>query len=356
MNKKITILAAAVVIIGGIALWQMNIQVEPVAPITQEEAMPDQPTVDDTSSEDIKTQEETDEQSADETKFTFLTSFTDPLDSSSSTLNRDRFYAHIIKDGLDYTSDFALNYGTVDDLKIILGDLTSDGKDEAIVKIPSGGTAGDIALLVYRIAEGKPNEFVLMDVIEGYKILAEIKNGQLITTNPHYAAGDPNCCPTFSDIETYTWNGEQFIVMDKQRVKTSELNDTSPISEDTFTLCDDAFSNIKAKDLGNRYYADNESVYFFMIPGGCLEKIQGSDPDSFEALSSIFAKDTNNVYETHKVLVDADPATFRVIQGTDGSLCPFGEDKNGKHFHWFVLHGDGTIATEELEQSCIDVL
>jgi hypothetical protein len=74
------------------------------------------------------------------------------------------------------------------------GDLTGDGTPEAVMPVSSGGTAGDVGALIYRLGRnGKPE---LVTSIGGYKMNAAIANAELIVTQPQYAGWEPNCCPS----------------------------------------------------------------------------------------------------------------------------------------------------------------
>ena len=81
---------------------------------------------------------------------------------------------------------------------VVYGDLDGDGQDEALLHLDSGGTAGDLALLVYQAAEPAP---WLVAALPGYRISGRISGSALIVNRPYYFDHEGNCCPT-ARIET----------------------------------------------------------------------------------------------------------------------------------------------------------
>jgi len=91
---------------------------------------------------------------------------------------------------------------------IICHDFTRDGRVDMAVTIASGGTAGDIAFVVFRrlgvgwkvaLAQG------------GYKLGLYRVDGDLVSSQPVYRKNDPNCCPTGGfDHTRWHWNGTRF--------------------------------------------------------------------------------------------------------------------------------------------------
>jgi hypothetical protein len=64
----------------------------------------------------------------------------------------------------------------------VYGDLTGDDKPEAILPVSSGGTAGDVGALLFRLGRnGKPE---LITSVGGYKMNASITNAELVVTQP----------------------------------------------------------------------------------------------------------------------------------------------------------------------------
>ncbi|GIW09752.1 MAG: hypothetical protein K6U89_04420 [Chloroflexi bacterium] len=76
---------------------------------------------------------------------------------------------------------------------IIYGDISGDGREEAIIPIVSGGTAGTVGFLVYAAGDREP---IFATALTGYKLGARVSNGQLIVLEPIYAGWEGNCCPS----------------------------------------------------------------------------------------------------------------------------------------------------------------
>jgi hypothetical protein len=91
---------------------------------------------------------------------------------------------------------------------VLYGDLDGDGRDEAVIPVFSGGTAGTIGFLVYRAAEPRPRLAVSQT---GYKIGLHIADGRLVVDQPYYFAGDPNCCPTAMVRTPYRLVGDALV-------------------------------------------------------------------------------------------------------------------------------------------------
>ena len=98
--------------------------------------------------------------------------------------------------------------GGVDTL--ICHDLTGDGKGDMAVSIFSGGTAGDIAWVAFRRAQGK---WVLALAQEDrYKVGLFRVGSDLVDSQPVYRKHDPNCCPTGGfDHRRFHWNVSRFV-------------------------------------------------------------------------------------------------------------------------------------------------
>ena len=99
--------------------------------------------------------------------------------------------------------------GGVDTL--ICHDLTRDGVSDLAATIFSGGTAGDIAWVVFRKRGGRWT--LALRVLQGYKVGLFRVGGDLVESTPVYRRSDPNCCPSGGfDHRRFHWNGARFIV------------------------------------------------------------------------------------------------------------------------------------------------
>ena len=84
--------------------------------------------------------------------------------------------------------------------RIAYGDISGDGRDEALVSLFSGGTAGNLGLLVFTGGAAKPE---LVAALPGYKIGGVFEGGVLKVSQPQYAGFEPNCCPSGLSLTRY---------------------------------------------------------------------------------------------------------------------------------------------------------
>ena len=90
------------------------------------------------------------------------------------------------------------------------GDVTDDENPDALFAVASGGTAGNTRFGVIEGREdGSPGALVLYK--RGYKVgLARRDRRSFEVLQPHYAAADPNCCPSSFRLTRYRWFGNGF--------------------------------------------------------------------------------------------------------------------------------------------------
>ena len=90
------------------------------------------------------------------------------------------------------------------------GDVTDDGNADALFAVASGGTAGNTRFgVIEGRADGSPGALVLYK--RGYKVgLARRDRRSFEVLQPHYAAADPNCCPSSFRLTRYRWFGNGF--------------------------------------------------------------------------------------------------------------------------------------------------
>jgi hypothetical protein len=94
--------------------------------------------------------------------------------------------------------------GTPDIQGILFADLDSDGAEEAVIALDSGGTAGVIGFLVY---DETPTGPKLVAARSGYKLGLTVAAGELSVSTPLAGGWEPNCCP--SALETTSYRLEQ---------------------------------------------------------------------------------------------------------------------------------------------------
>jgi hypothetical protein len=98
------------------------------------------------------------------------------------------------------------------------GDVTADGRSDAVFTINSGGTAGDIRFGVYR--GGASPKLVLYK--QAYKVgIARHDRRSFDVLQPHYGRNDPNCCPSSFRQTRYTWTGAHFKAGAAKKLKSA---------------------------------------------------------------------------------------------------------------------------------------
>jgi hypothetical protein len=96
--------------------------------------------------------------------------------------------------------------------RLICHDLTGDGVSELAVTVFSGGTAGDIAWVVFRRANGRWQ--VAFSQLHAYKVGLFRVDRDLVESQPIYRANDPNCCPSGGfRHRRFRWDGKTFRVV-----------------------------------------------------------------------------------------------------------------------------------------------
>ncbi|NUT57029.1 MAG: hypothetical protein HOQ03_13775 [Thermoleophilia bacterium] len=101
------------------------------------------------------------------------------------------------------------------------GDVTDDGNTDALFAVTSGGTAGNTR---FGVIEGRedasPGALVLYK--RGYKVgLARRDRRSFEVLQPHYAAADPNCCPSSFRLTRYRWFGNGFSAGKAKKLKNA---------------------------------------------------------------------------------------------------------------------------------------
>jgi hypothetical protein len=105
--------------------------------------------------------------------------------------------------------------GEVSGERIVYADLTEDGAEEGILPVSSGGEGGDIALFVFGMADGTVEELLR---VTSDRLAFDVEEGALVVTEPVFAAGDPQCCPSQLQRTTYRWDGSAISVAEQETV------------------------------------------------------------------------------------------------------------------------------------------
>lgn len=102
---------------------------------------------------------------------------------------------------------------------VVYGDLTGDGRDEAIVMTACGGMHSVSEPYVFTMKDGKPSLLTKLEVgnraMGGYKKIT-VMRGLLITERLY---GRGACCPEYEVTQSYKWNGRDFIKVGKEKRK-----------------------------------------------------------------------------------------------------------------------------------------
>lgn len=91
---------------------------------------------------------------------------------------------------------------------IEFGDLTGDGRSDAVVLVDTGGVAGAVALYVLS-TDGAAEDSPLRAVYRSqrlYRASAEISDAALVVRTPRFTQGDDVCCPAKVVQRVYVWS------------------------------------------------------------------------------------------------------------------------------------------------------
>jgi hypothetical protein len=87
------------------------------------------------------------------------------------------------------------------------GDLTGDGKADAVVRVLTAGSAGAVA--VYVLSTDGSTDGDLRVVYRNqslHRVVARVSSGALLLTVPAWKRGDDVCCPSAYVERGYLWN------------------------------------------------------------------------------------------------------------------------------------------------------
>lgn len=92
---------------------------------------------------------------------------------------------------------------------ILFADLTGEGKDDAVVTVDSGGSAGIVAVYVFSAGSGKDLKVVYRNQ-RLYRGGARINPGPaLVYITPQWADGDEPCCPSAYRETELEWSASK---------------------------------------------------------------------------------------------------------------------------------------------------
>jgi hypothetical protein len=89
------------------------------------------------------------------------------------------------------------------------GDLTGDGKADAVVRVDSGGAAGSVAVYVFTAQGSSSGKLhIAYRNQQQYRVTVRIDQGTLTLIRPAWTKGDDVCCPRKLRLQDYVWNAK----------------------------------------------------------------------------------------------------------------------------------------------------
>lgn len=102
-----------------------------------------------------------------------------------------------------------LKKGGFVDRAILFADLTGEGKDDAVVTVNSGGSAGRIAMYIFSAGRGTDLKLAYRNQ-RLYRAEVRVNPGpEAVYSVPVYSAGDELCCPSQYRETTLKWRTER---------------------------------------------------------------------------------------------------------------------------------------------------
>ena len=121
--------------------------------------------------------------------------------------------------------------GTYEQINVLYADVTGDSVEDAIVPLSSGGTLGDVALIVVTPADDGIEEILSVDARE-FGIAADIVGDALVTYEPVPGPDDPLCCPSQLRTTTYVGDGATGLSVESEIVAPSDSEATPAAGQD----------------------------------------------------------------------------------------------------------------------------
>jgi hypothetical protein len=104
----------------------------------------------------------------------------------------------------------------IDRAAVARGDLTGDGRPDALVPVTAGPAAGIVAYYVYAAeADGTVRDVFPVNAV--YRARVALRGRRLVETLPIYRRADPGCCPSAVQTTVYRWDGTGLAVQARSR-------------------------------------------------------------------------------------------------------------------------------------------
>jgi hypothetical protein len=105
------------------------------------------------------------------------------------------------------------------DRGVVFRDLTGDKRDDAVVRVQSGGAAGVVAVYVFSTANRKGAK--LRAIFRSQNLMrasTRVVKGVLSYRTSRYDPGDDLCCPAHITQSTLGWNADEHRMRVRERV------------------------------------------------------------------------------------------------------------------------------------------
>jgi hypothetical protein len=105
------------------------------------------------------------------------------------------------------------------DRGVAFRDLTGDKRDDAVVRVQSGGAAGAVAVYVFSTANRKGGK--LRVIFRSQKLMrasTRVVEGDLVYRTARYDPGDELCCPARVTDSTVGWSAREHRMRLRERV------------------------------------------------------------------------------------------------------------------------------------------
>jgi len=148
--------------------------------------------------------------------------------SAQKTQTQTFFEQRLLADGLTSKPIKTLlqSGGGFVDRGVVFRDLTGDKRDEAVVRVHSGGAAGVVAVYVFSTANRKGGK--LRAIFRSQSLMrasTRVLKGVVSYRTSRYDPGDEQCCPARLTQSTLAWNA------DERRMRVSERVTFAPPPE-----------------------------------------------------------------------------------------------------------------------------
>ena len=135
-----------------------------------------------------------------------------PSSAAAQTTQSQRFFkARLLEDPRTSKTikDLLRDGGGFVDRSVVFRDLTRDKRDDAVVRVHSGGAAGVVAVYVFSTDTLRPKDSGLRVVFRTQRLLrasTRVSKGVVSYREARYTPGDELCCPTQLLETTLRWD------------------------------------------------------------------------------------------------------------------------------------------------------